>query len=102
MITCFIRYRIDRSKTKEFEAYAKMWLGLIKRFGGQHHGYFLPSEGRSDEALCLFSFPSLAVYEEYRTKAADDEEAKAAVRYAEERGLLLEWERSFFRPVLSE
>ena len=26
--------------------------------GGQHHGYFLPSEGSSDRALALFSFPT--------------------------------------------
>ena len=29
-------------------------------------GYFLPAEGASDKALALFSFPSLAAYEQYR------------------------------------
>jgi hypothetical protein len=27
--------------------------------GGSHHGYFLPAEGASDQALACFSFPSL-------------------------------------------
>ena len=45
-------------------------LTLVPRFGGIHHGYFLPSEGASDVALAMFSFPSLAAYEQYRKDAA--------------------------------
>ena len=60
MITCVIRYIVDQDKIAEFEIYAKMWLALMPRFGGTHHGYFLPSEGESDVAMSLFSFPSLA------------------------------------------
>jgi hypothetical protein len=101
MITCFIRYRVDRTKLVEFEQYAKLWIALIDRFGGRHHGYFLPSEGRSDEALCLFTFDSLSDYEAYRQRAAIDEQAQAAVRFGEETGVLLEWDRTFYRPVFS-
>jgi hypothetical protein len=100
MITCFIRYRIDRKKLLQFEDYAKLWIDLITKFGGRHHGYFLPSEGRSDEAICLFSFNSLAEYEDYRKRAATDEAAQAAVRFGEETGALLDWDRTFYRPVL--
>lgn len=100
MITCAIRYRIDRQKIPEFEAYAKLWIGLIGKFGGQHHGYFLPSEGRSDEALSLFSFPSLTAYDAYRAAASTDPDAQAAVRFGEETGVLLGWDRTFYRPVL--
>ena len=57
MITCVIRYVVDQDKIEEFEIYAKMWLALMPRFGGTHHGYFLPSEGESDVAMSLFSFP---------------------------------------------
>ena len=49
-----------------------MWLELLPRFGGIHHGYFLPSEGESDVALAMFSFPSLAAYEQYRKDSAAD------------------------------
>lgn len=45
MITCYLRYAIDPNKLKEFEHYGKLWLPLVEKFGGTHHGYFLPSEG---------------------------------------------------------
>ena len=59
MITCYLRYEVRPDKLAEFEAYGAMWLELVPRFGGTHHGYFLPSEGASDVALAIFSFPSL-------------------------------------------
>ena len=100
MITCFLRYVIDSSKTQEFETYGRMWIPLVEKFGGKHHGYFLPSEGASNVALALFSFESLSAYENYRMSAATDPECKAAVRYAEESKCVVSWERTFFRPVL--
>jgi uncharacterized protein (DUF1330 family) len=63
MITCFLRYEVDADKLEEFETYARMWIPLIEKFGGTHHGYFLPHEGASDAAYALFSFPSLGEYE---------------------------------------
>ena len=99
MITCYLRYVIDPYKVKEFEHYAKLWLGLLPRFGGTHHGYFLPSEGASDVALALFSFPSLAEYERYRTALFQDPDCLAALKYAEETRCVVSYERSFFRPV---
>lgn len=65
MVTCYLRYMIDPYKLDDFEVYAKMWIPLVNRFGGTHHGYFLPHEGANNIAVALFSFPSLAVYEEY-------------------------------------
>src|ERR1044072_3536275 len=65
-ITCHLRYEIDPSKLDAFERFAKRWIALVERSGGEHHGYFLPSEGASDVAYALFTFPSLAAYEEYR------------------------------------
>jgi hypothetical protein len=57
------------------------------------------SEGANNVALALFSFPSLALYEEYRTRSMQDPECQAAFRYAEETRCILSYERSFFRPV---
>lgn len=99
MITCYLNYVIDSYKVKEFEHYAKLWIPLVNKFGGQHHGYFLPSEGASNKALALFSFPSLAAYEEYREKSMLDKECIEAFSYAEETKCILSYERSFFRPV---
>jgi len=101
MVTCYLRYVLDPAKLKEFEHYGKLWISLVGRFGGQHHGYFMPSEGHSNIALALFTFPSLAEYEVYRQKAADDEDCKAAMRYYEETRCFLSYERSFFRPVFN-
>ena len=99
MITCYLRYVVDPFKLAEFEKYGRMWIPLVERFGGQHHGYFMPSEGTNNIALAMFSFPSLAAYEIYRQKAAADPDCQAAVRYYEQTKCFLSYERSFFRPV---
>lgn len=101
MITCYLRYRIDPYKLAEFEHYGKLWIPLVEKFGGAHHGYFLPSEGASNVALAMFSFPSLAAYETYRERSLADAECQAAFRYAEETRCIVSYERSFFRPVFS-
>jgi hypothetical protein len=101
LITCYVRYVIDPFKVKEFETYGKMWIPLVEKLGGQHHGYFLPHEGANNIAMALFSFPSFAAYEKYRANLAADPECQAAIRYNEETKCILSYERSFFRPVFS-
>lgn len=100
MITCHVRYIIDANLVSEFETYAKMWIPLVERFGGTHHGYFLPGEGANNVALALFSFPSLAAYETYRAESQQDPECQAAFAYAANTRCVVSYERSFFRPVL--
>jgi hypothetical protein len=100
MVTCYLRYVIDPYKLNEFENYAKLWIPLVNKFGGSHHGYFLPYEGASNIAVALFSFPSLAAYEEYRTKMRQDRECQEAFRYAAETRCIVSYERSFMKPVL--
>ncbi|VWB06159.1 NIPSNAP family protein [Burkholderia lata] len=99
MVTCFLRYVIDPYKLDQFETYGKMWIPLVEKFGGTHHGYFLPSEGANNIALAMFSFPNLAEYERYRERSMDDPACQAAFRYAEETRCIVSYERSFFRPV---
>jgi NIPSNAP len=101
VVTCYLGYLVDPFKLKEFEIYGKMWIPLVEKFGGKHVGYFMPSEGINNVALALFTFPSLAAYEVYRTKAAQDPDCQTAMRYYEETKCFLSLERSFFRPVLS-
>lgn len=100
MVTCYLRYVLDPYKLEEFEHYAKLWIPLVERFGGQHHGYFLPSEGANNLALALFSFPSLTAYEQYRTQSLQDPDCQAAFQYAQDTRCILSYERSFFRPLL--
>ena len=99
MVTCYLRYVIDPYKLKEFETYAQLWIPLVNKLGGTHHGYFLPHEGANDIAVALFSFPSLAAYEEYRVKMAQDPECLEAFKYSEETRCIMSYERSFMKPV---
>lgn len=101
MITCYLAYTIDPYKLTEFETYAKMWIPLVNSFGGSHHGYFLPHEGANNIAYALFSFPSLAAYEEYRQKITTDSKCQAAFRYAEETKCIFSYTRSFMRPIFA-
>jgi hypothetical protein len=100
MITCVVRYTIDPAKTDAFERFAVEWIRLVNARGGHHHGYFLPAEGASDEALALFSFPSLAAYENYRKLFGTDPEFIAADRIRDESGCVLRYDRTFMRPLL--
>ena len=100
MITCVVDYVIDSKKIEAFEKFAKRWIDLVNRYGGRHHGYFLPSEGASDRALALFSFPSLADYEKFRSRFGVNQDFIAADRIRDESGCVLRYERSFMRPLL--
>ncbi len=100
MITCVVDYVIDPAKIAQFEEFAQRWIELVNRHGGTHHGYFLPSEGSSDKALALFSFPSLAAYEEYRQLFGVDPDFIAADKIRDESGCVLRYDRSFMRPML--
>ena len=60
----------------------------------------MPAEGASDKALALFTFPSLAAYEQYRALFGTDPEFLAADRIKEESGCVLRYQRTFMRPLL--
>jgi hypothetical protein len=100
VVTCFLRYIIDPNKVDEFEHYGRLWIPLVEKLGGTHHGYFLPSEGANNVALALFTFPSLSAYEHYRQNSLEDSECQAAFKYAKDTMCVISYERSFFRPVL--
>jgi NIPSNAP len=100
MITCVVDYVSDPKKIDAFERFAQAWMTLVSRHGGLHHGYFLPSEGASDRALALFSFPTFAQYEQYRSHFGVDPEFISADRIRDESGCILRYERTFMRPLL--
>jgi hypothetical protein len=99
MVTCHLKYIIDPYQLDAFEAYGKKWIELVNRLGGQHHGYFMPSEGASNIAFALFSFPSLADYEIYRNRMQTDPECLETFRIAQENKCIISYERTFLRPV---
>lgn len=102
MITCVVDYTIDAAKVAEFERFARRWIELVNEHGGTHHGYFLPSEGASDKALALFSFPSLAAYEQYRELFGVHPDFVAADKIRDDSGCVIRYERSFMRPLLPD
>ena len=99
MITCVLDYVIVPDKIAEFEKFGRRWIDLVEQHGGQHHGYFLPSEGASDRALALFSFPSLAAYEQYRSHFGREPSFIEADRIRDESGCVLRYDRTFMRPL---
>lgn len=100
VITCVVEYVIEPREIEAFERFARRWMELVDLHGGTHHGYFLPSEGASDKAMALFSFPSLAAYEKYREGFGSDPDFIAADQIREDSGCVLRYERSFMRPLL--
>lgn len=99
MITCYLRYEIAAGKVADFEVYARRWMPLVEEFGGTHHGYYVTHESASDLAVALFSFPSLAAYEQYRQDSERSATCQDAYRFAEESGCISRYERQFLRPV---
>jgi hypothetical protein len=98
-ITCFIRYRIDPFQREAFREYARNWLRIIPRCGGELIGYFLPHEGTNDVAWGLIAFDSLAAYEQYRVRLKADAEGRANFAYAMEKRFILSEERTFLENV---
>jgi len=117
LFTCVIRYRVEPGKLAEFREYAQAWIGLIRKYGGIHHGYFVPgtdddslpdstfsfpglgAAAPEDVAFALFSFPSVEAYDQYRVAVADDEGCKAATARFNETKCFSGYERSFLVPI---
>ena len=100
-VTVFIRYQLDPFKRAEFEAYARNWLTIIPRCGGDLLGYWMPHEGTNNIAFALISFGSLAAYEAYRARLRADAEGLANFNFAEEQKFILAEERTFLRKVVA-
>jgi hypothetical protein len=99
MITCVLDYVIDPREIEAFEEFGRRWIQLVEQHGGTHHGYYLPSEGASDRALALFSFPSLVSYQQYRALFGVDPEFAAADQIRDRSGCVLRYDRTFMRPL---
>ena len=99
MITCVIQYTLDPRKIRDFEAYAETWPPIIERCGGKLVGYYLPKEGANNFAVALINFVTLADYEEYRARLAQDPDAQRNFATGLNSGCMLAETRSFLRPV---
>lgn len=119
MFTCVIRYELDPRKLNEFEEYAKAWIPLIEKYGGTHHGYFVPGgsndqlpdptfsfpglgkKGPENIAFALFSFPDVEKYEAYKKEVAEDPACKAATARFNETKCFSGYERNFLKPIFA-
>jgi hypothetical protein len=98
-VTVFIRYQLDPFKRMMFEEYARRWLTIIPRCGGDLVGYWMPHEGTNNIAFALISFENLAAYENYRARLRADPEGRGNFDFAEENKFILAEERTFLRKV---
>lgn len=99
MLTCIIRYRIDPTKKAEFEDYARRWGQAIPRCGADLVGYFAPHEGSSTLAYGIYHIESLADYEAYRARLADDPLGQENYAFAQRGRFLLREDRTFLKLV---
>ncbi|MBN1684304.1 MAG: NIPSNAP family protein [Gammaproteobacteria bacterium] len=120
MFTCLIKYTLDPNKLDYFELYARTWIALIEKYGGKHHGYFIPGRegdlfpdpffsfpgigkcGEDNVAFALFSFPSIEAYVMYKTEVAKDRKCKAATELFNQTKCFLSYERFFLKPIFSK
>lgn len=98
-IVCIIRYEIDPFQREAFAAYARNWLRIIRRCGGDLLGYFLPHEGTNNIAWGMIGFDSLASYESYRARLKSDPEGRENFAMAQSQRFILREERTFVERV---
>jgi hypothetical protein len=98
-ITVFIRYQLDPFKRDDFERYARNWLKIIPKCGGELVGYWTPHEGANNVAYGLISLDSLAAYETYRARLKSDAEGMANFDFAQKSRFIVSEERTFLHQV---
>ena len=97
MITCFIRYEIDPTKTADFERYARTWGQAIPRCGADLIGYYAPHEGSATTAYGVYNIESLAAYEAYRERLGTDPLGRENYEFAQVEKFLLREDRTFLK-----
>ncbi len=99
MITCVIKYEIDPFKSEAFAEYARNWGQAIPRCGADLIGYFGPHEGSATTAFGIYNLPSLAHYEQYKTRLRDDPLGKENYAFAAKERFILREDRIFLKCV---
>lgn len=102
MLTCIIRYQIDPTQKTAFETYARNWNTAIPRNGAQLIGYFAPHEGSSTLAYGIYTIESLAAYEAYRARLAEDPLGRENYDFAQKHRFLQREDRTFLKRITGE
>jgi hypothetical protein len=99
MLTCVIRYHIDPNQQGAFAQYARNWGQAIPRCGADLVGYFAPHEGSSTLAYGIYHVKSLADYEAYRARLANDPLGRENYEFAQSQKFLLREDRTWLKKV---
>ena len=97
MLTCIIRYHIDPTKKAQFEEYARKWGQAIPRCGADLIGYFAPHEGSSTLEYGIYNIESMAAYEAYRARLANDPLGRENYEFAMREKFLLREDRTWLK-----
>ena len=97
MITCFIKYEIEPFQREQFDTYARNWGQAIPRCGADLIGYFSPHEGSATTAYGVYTLPSLAGYEDYKTRLAEDALGKENYEFAKKERFIRREDRIFLK-----
>ena len=97
MLTCIIRYDIEPTKHAAFRTYARYWGQAIPRCGADLIGYFAPHEGSSTLAYGIYNIESLAAYEAYRARLAEDPLGRENYAFAQSERFIRHEDRTFLR-----
>ncbi len=103
MISTCVTYGVDDRKLDAFERYAKLWIPMVQKFGGTHHGYFLPTDSAGRDAggtaMALYTFATPVHYAQWRIGQLDDPDCRLAAAFGRQSGCIQSHERCFYRPV---
>ena len=102
MLTCFIRYHIDPTKRAEFAEYSRNWGKAIPRCGARLIGYYAPHEGSSTLAYGVYDIASLAAYEAYRARLAEDPLGRENYAFAQREKFILREDRTWLKRCSGE
>ena len=98
MYTLFLRYTIDPNKLADWKAYAEAEIAPIAAAGGKAIAYFAPTEfaGDTAEAFATIDVGTMAEYEIYRAKLANDPKHKEYAAKLQASGAI----RSVYRAII--
>ena len=98
MYTLFLRYIIDPNKLADWRAYAEAEIAPIATAGGKSIAYFAPTDfaGDTAEAFATIDVGTMAEYEIYRAKLADNPKHKEYAAKLQASGAV----RSVYRAII--
>lgn len=98
MYTLFLRYIIDPNKLADWKTYVEAEIAPIAAAGGKAIAYFAPTDfaGDTAEAFATIDVGTMADYEIYRAKLADNPKHKEYAAKLQASGAI----RSVYRAII--